>query len=418
MSSYILALGSNQGNSLALLKQAVNALRAHVHIAQVSPVFETPPLLPPDAPAEWYRFFLNATVEIKTELPPLELLKLTQKIERDLGRPERHSTWSPRTMDIDLLFSADLPHYDHSDLQLPHPAWSQRSFVVSPLIHLKNSPPQAREAFLRIPSCTPALMATLNVTPDSFSNTPGSRDHVAELESLLELSPAYIDIGAESTRPGATPLTAEDEWRRLEPVLAIWRDRHAQHPFTRISLDTYHPDTAEKARDYRVTTLNDVTGLKNPRLREVAADYSEVIVMHSLGIPADKQITWPASTDVVTELQQWWNAVRDRTAFLSDSQIIFDPGLGFGKTSLQSLEILQRLDEMDFVQCRRLIGHSRKSFQSLWTEAPFADRDLETLGVSSLLQQKSVEILRVHNLPWHQRFFRSAQAVRGFHEDL
>jgi len=415
MNRFTLALGSNLGEPVEQLGRALGELNSLGRVVEVAPVFETPPLLPPKAPPEWYRFFANSAVILETALSAAELLIRTQDIEKRLGRVAAREKWSPRPLDIDILWTDPVHELTTDRLRLPHPEWSKRSFVLAPLLHL--SPPAGlSENILTLARATknlpPALMAVLNVTPDSFSHAEGDADfesQLAQFDSLLARHPAFVDVGAESTRPGATPISPEEEWSRLAPVLEHWKNVRARFPFTRLSLDTYHPETARRALDYDVAVLNDVSHLQSPAMRELVPHFEAVVLMHSLTVPADRHVTWATSTDVIAELKNWFTARMD-TLHLDSQRVIFDPGVGFGKTPLQSLEILQRFDELD-LPVRRLVGHSRKSFMTSWVNTPSAERDVETLGASLVLAAKNVEILRVHNLDWHQRALRAQSAI-------
>lgn len=418
MNRFTLALGSNQGIPIQNLKRAVKEISGFATIIETSPCFQTPPLLPPGAPTEWFRFFANAAITIDTPLTASELLARTQATEQRLGRSEVRERWSPRPLDIDLLFTHPYRELHTADLKLPHPEWKNRNFVLAPLLHL--TPPAGLPGSLvqlarGRRNMPPALMVALNATPDSFSQTTNAMDPsqwLKNFQNLLDQDVAFIDIGGESTRPGATALGWQEEWNRIEPLLDHWRSVRAEHPFTRLSLDTYHPETARRALDYKVNILNDVTHLSTPAMREVAGHFEAVILMHSLTVPADKNKTWPPGTDVIGELKKWFDAKTDQLR-LPIHQLIFDPGLGFGKTPLQSLQILQRVEELAELPVRRLIGHSRKSFMSSWSDTPAPDRDLETLGASLALAHKNIEILRVHNAEAHRRALTAMSAIQA-----
>jgi len=422
MNRYILGLGSNLNDRQGHLTKALRQLQEFASVVQVSPLFETAPLLPADAPSDWYSFYLNATVEIETLISPLELLGRTQDIERQSGREVSRKRWAPRPLDIDILFNDPQTPLSSEALTLPHPEWSKRSFVISPLLHMNPSPALPKnllEHFRNSKGCKPALMAIVNATPDSFSEASDTLEidkKLADFKNLLQAGAAYIDLGAESTRPSATPLTPEQEWSRLEPFLHFWKLERETFPFTRLSLDTYHPQTAERAVDFRVDILNDVNHLKSPRMIDVAKHYASVVLMHSLTVPADKKVVLSENTDVVKTLKIWLEQKLSELTNFSTSQIIFDPGLGFGKTPRQSLEIIQRFEEFNDLPVRRLVGHSRKSYMNLWTDRGFADRDIESIATSLALAEKKCEILRVHNHTDHVRAFKAFSASQPQHD--
>jgi dihydropteroate synthase len=232
------------------------------------------------------------------------------------------------------------------------------------------------------------------------------------MQRLLNLHPALLDIGAESTRPGATPLTSDEEWARLEPLLCHWKELKSSYPFTQLSLDTRHPQTAEKALAYDVSVLNDVGGLASVQMQDVAAHFDTTILMHSLSVPADPRNVLPKDQMATSELKSWLDTKLSDLPQNLLEKLIFDPGIGFGKTPLQSLELLQNLDEFKSYDLPLLVGHSRKSFMNLWCGKTFSNRDLETLGVSAQLFSQ-VEYLRIHNLDAHQRLQKSQLALTG-----
>lgn len=245
------------------------------------------------------------------------------------------------------------------------------------------------------------LVGIINLTPDSLSDGSRFADGNAALDAMTRMigeGASVIDIGAESTRPGAVPISPQEEWRRLEPVLkSLYRVRM---PNVSFSLDTRHAETARKAVECGIDWINDVTGFSAQAMADVAASCRcRLVMMHSLGAPASPSITLPPSADVVNTLFQW---ATERAAWLErqgigKDRIIFDPGIGFGKTAEQSLAILRRIDEFSSLGLPLLVGHSRKSFLA----GLHADRDDGTLAVSLYLAAKGVDYLRIHDVARH-----------------
>ena len=270
----------------------------------------------------------------------------------------------------------------------------------------------------------PKLMGILNVTPDSFSDggdnngDAGAAAMLARVQALLNDGADIIDIGAESTRPGATVLSAEEEWQRLEGILpeAISRIHAAGK---QVSVDTRHPETAARAIGLGVDTINDVSGCTNPQMLAVLADSScDIIFMHSLTIPADKSITLPEDVDVIEALKAFAaeRAAECEALGIKKERLIFDPGIGFGKTAKQSIDILKRapdLNRLGELGLKLLIGHSRKSFLAEFTDCPATERDSLTLAVSQYLLQHSVDIIRVHNVALHHELFQLTHALHA-----
>jgi len=208
------------------------------------------------------------------------------------------------------------------------------------------------------------IMGVLNVTPDSFSD--GSKfyneEHAIERAQQMERAGAHlIDIGAESTRPGSEVVSAEEEWRRLFPVLSGLR-RLLKIP---ISIDTQKAEVAETALDAGAEIINDISGLKNdPRLAGVAARHRvPLILMHMRGEPRTMQkgpFAGDAMKDVLQGLRR--SVAIALKAGVAKSQILLDPGIGFGKSYAQNYELLQKLAQLAKLGHPLLVGTSRKGF--------------------------------------------------------
>lgn len=252
-----------------------------------------------------------------------------------------------------------------------------------------------------------SIVGILNITPDSFSGD-GTADNAAQaIKKAAELFAAgadIIDVGAESTRPGATPLQAAEEWQRLAPILPELV-RLAQSQGKKISLDTRHAATAEAALAHSVHMINDVGGLQNSDMLRVLAQHTcPVVFMHALTIPADKNIIIAEDANVIEVLLQFATQViaRATQSGIARERLIFDPGIGFSKNAKQSIDILKNIDALRALQLPMYIGHSRKSFLNAYSPLPAAERDALTLAVSTYLLSKKVDYLRVHNVALHQ----------------
>jgi dihydropteroate synthase len=269
-----------------------------------------------------------------------------------------------------------------------------------------------RKFKLRLPSRTLSLgertliMGVLNVTPDSFSDGGLFLDTDAAVARALEIQRAgadILDIGAESTRPGSTGVSADEELRRILPVLEKLRGK-IKIP---ISIDTSKSEVAEAAAAAGAEILNDVTALRNdPRVAEVARRRKlPLILMHMRGEPRTMQ-KGPFAKDVVHDVLAGLrrSIALARRAGISKSQIIIDPGIGFGKSYSQNFELLARLPEIARLGLPLLIGTSRKSFISRALEgiasagAPENPRLWGTAAtvVASILQ--GAHIVRVHDV--------------------
>lgn len=418
-----IGFGSNLGDRRSNLEMAARSLanEREVQLLRRSPLVETPALVPDGAPEHWRKSFLNAVVEIDWCGSPQELVRCLKKIEIDLGR-ELAPRWAPRSLDLDLLtFGEEILHDEN--LQVPHSEIFNRQFVLTPLKHLVPSlkiPGQVETVLERnrsLDNRLPLWMGILNFTPDSFSdgNEITNSEKLKDLLEDFDLENTQIlDLGAESTRPGAHPLSPEEEWSRLAAKLELVLERFRNrifHPW--ISIDTYHPQTAARASSMGVHIINDVSGLANEAMLEVLKGSNcQYVLMHSLTVPSNPNVNLKVG-DPVQNIIEWAQRKIDQLdhSGVNLDRIIFDPGIGFGKTGADSLLVLQQIQRFFSLPVRILVGHSRKSFLNEWGHREVGARDPETLGVSFSLAEKGVDILRVHRPDFHQRTFRTFREV-------
>jgi dihydropteroate synthase len=269
-------------------------------------------------------------------------------------------------------------------------------------------------------------MGILNVTPDSFSGdglmagtgrTPGE-----QAADFIAAGADILDVGGESTRPGAEPVSQEEELARVIPVI---REIHRELPQAYISVDTYRSVVAEAALDAGARMVNDVWALRaDPEMAGlIAARRVPVVLMHNRLAPGSAEIRERLGgryvgvpyenllADVRSELL---DGVRTaHAAGVTDEQIILDPGIGFGKTTAQSLELLNRLDELKDLGYPLLIGPSRKSFIGYTLDLP-PDRRVEGTAAAAVIGiVRGANIIRVHDVPEIVRAVRMADAILG-----
>jgi 2-amino-4-hydroxy-6-hydroxymethyldihydropteridine diphosphokinase/dihydropteroate synthase len=427
----ILGLGSNVGDRLQHLRQALRHLKQipQLTVEQVSPVYLSDALLPDGAPTSWDLPYLNLAIRCETTLTPHALLQLTKTIEETVMGRVRDQHWGPRPIDIDILAWDDQVIFDEV-LQIPHAQLLARPFALWPLADVAPrwvypsasgshgetaavlaaqwgsrfsgaAPFHTRQLLQRVDA--PELMGIINLAPDSFSDggTVVTVDAaIQHAHQLVTGGATLLDIGAEATGPLAKPLDAAMEWTRLEPVLtALLAEKNSFLIPPKISVDTRHAATAERALLLGVDCINDVSGLSDSAMRAAVKDAPcDIVIMHQLGIPQNNAVHLPLSSDPCLAVYEWAETQLEQltTAGFDPQRIIIDVGIGFGKTAEQSLLLLRDIAHFKKLPARLLVGHSRKSFLRLFTDKSASERDMETLAVSLYLSQLDIDYLRLH----------------------
>ncbi|MFO7278283.1 MAG: dihydropteroate synthase [Pseudomonadota bacterium] len=259
----------------------------------------------------------------------------------------------------------------------------------------------------------PVVMGILNVTPDSFSDGGRFFDPGVALEHALRMreeGAAIIDVGGESTRPGSEPVPAEEEIRRVVPVIR----RLAAETDAIISVDTSKPEVMRAAADAGAHMINDVYGLRLPgALEAAAATDCAVCLMHMQGEPRTMQVN-PTYEEVVTEVKAFLlervQACRD--AGIDERRIVIDPGFGFGKTVEHNLELLRRLDELTATGWPVLAGLSRKSMLGRILGRPVEERLAGSLALAMIAVERGARIMRVHDVAATVDVLKVLSAVR------
>ncbi|WP_456431848.1 dihydropteroate synthase [Thermosulfuriphilus sp.] len=247
----------------------------------------------------------------------------------------------------------------------------------------------------------PYIMGVVNVTPDSFSDGGKYLSPQAALRQALALAEAgadILDIGGESTRPFAEPVSVEEELSRVIPAISLIR-HHL--PDTPISIDTYKAPVAREALANGADIINDISGLRfDPKMIELAKiTQAPVVVMHMKGSPRDMQIN-PTYDDVIGEIRSFFiERIESLTrAGIKRERIILDPGIGFGKRFEDNLVILRHLEKFISLGAPILVGPSRKAFIGQITGHPPEERDAGTMGAVAWAAIKGAHIVRVHNV--------------------
>jgi len=267
----------------------------------------------------------------------------------------------------------------------------------------------ARDRFLGRLAAGPTLMGIVNVTPDSFSDgglfvSPEAAR--AQALKLVTEGADIIDVGAESTRPGHRPISVEEEWARLEPLLSLLV-AEAGAP---VSIDTYKAETARRALDAGVAVVNDVWGLqRDPDMAAVIASAGAgVVIMHNRS-EADPEI------DIVDDMLRFFERSLDiaRRAGVDERHILLDPGIGFGKTRAQNFAALRATPALARLGPPLLIGVSRKSIFRDLPDGAVEGRLVGTLAANLYAAMRGARAFRVHDAAEHKAAFAVLAALQG-----
>lgn len=240
------------------------------------------------------------------------------------------------------------------------------------------------------------LFGILNLTPDSFSDGgmfTYEQDAVRHAQNLSEKCFA-IDVGAQSTRPNAKIISANEEIQRLGNVIEIISN------FTNTSIDTFNFKTQQFAISQGVKFINDVSAFTNPEIFKIAPQDVQFIFMHHLTIPANKKMIMEAQNEVlIKEIKIWAKKkIEEYWAFgISKDRLIFDVGIGFGKGAEQSLYIIENIEEFLSLGVKIMLGHSRKSFMNILKQnATIEEKDEITRQLTKEIARKGIHYARVH----------------------
>lgn len=259
------------------------------------------------------------------------------------------------------------------------------------------------------------IMGVLNVTPDSFSDGGRFLDSRLAVEHGLRMvadGADVLDVGGESTRPGAEPVDLAEELRRVVPVIATLRTRTS----ALISVDTMKPEVACAALDAGADIINDVGGMRDPGMIEAAAhSRAGVIVMHMQGTPHTMQ-SEPRYSDVKNEVRAFFQErlKQLQQAGVAPERVALDPGIGFGKTPEHNLQLLRGLSELRAADRPLVAGVSRKSIIArLLDDADMEKRRWPTVALTAWLREAGADMLRVHDVKVNVEALRMVEAIQG-----
>jgi dihydropteroate synthase len=269
---------------------------------------------------------------------------------------------------------------------------------------------------VRADDAIPKVMGIVNLTPDSFSEggrVLDARDSFARAMGLVEQGAAVLDLGGESSRPGATPITLEEELRRVVPFVETLASQAA----VPISIDTTKAQVAAQALRAGAVIINDISAMSaEPEMAGVAAaSGAGVVLMHMQGVPQAMQVN-PRYNDVVAEVYDYlarrvdWAVARG----IGRDRIAIDPGIGFGKTGEHNLQLLRNLDRFENLGCVIVIGTSRKGFLGSITGQPITGRATASVVSSLAACLRGARVVRVHDVAPMVDAIRVWTAVRGW----
>lgn len=393
--SVFLALGSNLGNRMENLRAAICALSEFFAIKKMSHVIETEALLLKGSPENWNTPYMNMVISGTAGCSANELLFRVKQIEKKLGRNLDAAKWSPRIIDIDIISYYD-QEINQEHLTIPHKEIKNRSFIQYLLseigyeipagvrIDIENYSPMGHLVLF------PKMVGIVNVTPDSFSDggrflNPEKAEK--QIRKLISDGAAMVDIGGQSTRPGYEEISPNEEISRLSRVLEFCSD------IDFISIDTYSDDVINyTVSNYpKIKCINvQQQKLQDKTIKLIADRGLKMVIM----LPG---INFSFFEQTMMKLEKFG---------IQRENIIVDPGIGFGKSKRENIEIIKNLYRLREVGCEVMLAHSRKSFISTFSASKAEDRDIETIAVSSFaFDNGAVDYIRVHNIEKHMKFF-------------
>ncbi|KAF2124998.1 folic acid synthesis protein-like protein [Dothidotthia symphoricarpi CBS 119687] len=448
-----IALGGNMGDRVAMIEEACREMEkgGNIRILRTSSLWETKAMYVLDQDN-----FVNGACEIETSLSPIELLNELQSVEKRMGRVKVIDK-GPRNIDLDILLYDNLTH-SNERLQIPHPLMLEREFVLRPLCEMipeENLPSHSSSAAKSLqhslsllprsedplspmtplapnlssisafqPQRDTRIMSILNVTPDSFSD--GGKNYNIDQVTLTNTIKSHItsgatilDIGGQSTRPGAVQVSSSEELSRILPAIKLIRSLREANNLA-ISIDTYRADVAEESIKAGAHIINDVSAglMDDAMLHTVAKLGCTVCLMHMRGTPEtmSKLTSYPDGI-IETVGRELLDRVRAaEAAGIRRWRIILDPGIGFAKTQEQNLEILRRMGELRQYPGLQgfpwLVGTSRKAFVGKITGVKEAkDRKWGTAAAVTAAIQGGADIVRVHDVEEMGQVAKLADAI-------
>ncbi|KAI5816927.1 folic acid synthesis protein [Pyronema omphalodes] len=435
-----IALGANLGDRYANILTAIAAMEERgIKIVRTSSLYQSAPMYVTDQPT-----FLNGVVSAVTTLSPEDLLSTLQSIESGVLNRVKTQVNGPRTVDLDILLYDTLV-MSTPTLTIPHASMLERSFVLQPLCdispnrphpltstafrqHLSTLPPGQEPLQIFAPltrtgsTCLDPLnplkdtliMAILNLTPDSFSDggATTSSNLIQRATAFLSSGATILDIGGQSTRPGALDVGADEEHRRVIPAIQALRAAGITAP---ISVDTYRASVAEAAVEAGADIINDISaGALDPQMLETAAKLGVPIILgHTRGSPETMNSLAKYGDDIIGEIKK---ELGERIKEAEQKgvrrwNIWLDPGLGFAKGRKENMTVLKNLGRLTGDGLPWVLGPSRKRFTAAAGEEA-KDRQWGTAAAVALSVQGGADVVRVHDVEEMKKVVDMAVAVR------
>lgn len=380
-----IAIGSNLGNTTSNITEAIKRCSKFLSVRMTSHLYRTRPQYYIHQPT-----FTNAVILAKTVLSPIDLLHQLKLVEQQMGR-QTSFRYGPRVIDLDILLYDDL-QFENNELIIPHEKLTERDFVLVPLCDLcpnKLHPSQKktilelrkelknihvqqvlpiRNMFFELSKRT-YIMGILNITPDSFSDGGELYNNVnAAVKKAIQFAKQgadILDIGGQSTRPGAKLLTPEEEMKRVLPVIKAIRSQKELDNVP-ISIDTFYSQVAKAAIEAGADMINDISGGSFDK--DMFATASQlcvpIVIMHMRGTPQTMN-NFTDYKDLITDIcsSLCLKAKEAQQQGVMKWNCIIDPGIGFAKTAEHNLIILKNISKIrEKCSFPLLIGTSRKKF--------------------------------------------------------
>ncbi|EPX74287.1 dihydropteroatesynthase/2-amino-4-hydroxy-6-hydroxymethyldihydropteridinediphosphokinase/dihydroneopterinaldolase [Schizosaccharomyces octosporus yFS286] len=431
-----ISFGSNVGSRIKNIATALKCFSEieDITLLDVSPLYETKPMY-----YENQSLFMNGVCKIQTRLSPFNLLRACQSVEQKLGRIKLIDK-GPRCIDLDIAMYDDCI-YESEDLTIPHVGMLEREFVLRPLIALDSTlvHPATQQLLLKKLNELPdqgvkvhasylnksvtegaVIMGIINITPDSFSDgfSVTLNNVVEVVNEMVENGASIIDIGGQSTRPHATPVSLSEEINRVVPAIYAIRNAGIDIP---ISVDTFEVEVAKEAINAGANIINDITsGKKCPDMLSFAAKAEvPICLMHTRGTPQTMNSLSTYEKDIVQEVFEELNervcaAIK---AGIPRYNIILDPGFGFAKKIGQSTYLLHKFEQLvnkpEFMDLQWLSGPSRKGFTGHYSQdVEPKKRVWGTAAAVTASVLKGASIIRVHDVKEMSKVVAMANAIK------